>query len=120
MEERTRELLYVLSSLLESDARCLALKEAEVRLNESDEVRSLSSITKAKMESYAYNKDHFGENSELTKSSLHELYLAKKALDEHPLSKDYQRKYAIVRRLYDELDLILISPFREPLQCERK
>ena len=120
MNESTREILYTLSSLILEDPRLISLKEAEERLNESEEVATLSNLTKRKMETYAYNRDHFGENSELTKDSLHELYLAKKKLDEHPLSLDYQRKYSVVRKLYDELDSMLISPFREPLRCEGK
>ena len=121
MEASTREILLSLASALSSDSRNLALSKAEKALEESEEVRELSRKTKEAYEAYGYSADHFGLESEETKKKQHELYLAKKALDEHPLSQEYNARFALVRRLYAEVDAILIGPYREKRVClERK
>ena len=56
----------------------------------------------------------------IPKKHLHELYLAKKELDEYPLSQQYQKAYYAVRRLYAELDEILFGPYQYHLSCGGK
>ena len=117
MEEALRETLLILAAAIKEDPRLLALDEIDSRLSKSEEVAELSEKAKEKVVDYAYNRDHFGEASELTKASQHEAYLAKKALDEHPLSKEYQAKYRPVRELYAEIDYIILSPYRDKPRC---
>ena len=119
MEEGTRIALEELREALADDLRLKKLEEAERKLNASEEVASLSQKAKEALSAYAYNRDHFGSVNELTRSAQHEAYLAKKALDEHPLSKEYNAAFKEVRILYDELDGILLSPYREKLNCRR-
>lgn len=121
MENDTRVALQNLKSALDLDSRTLSLAEVEKRLEDSDEVKSLSEKAKVALEDFAYAQSHFGNESELTKEKQRALYLAKKALDEHPLSMEYGRHYAAVRSLYSEIDALLIGPYRDKRVClERK
>ena len=121
MEAKTHEILTLLQAALSEDPRSVALETAEEALENSEEVRALSNKAKLAYEEFGYAQDHFGLESPITKERQHDLYLAKKALDEHPLSRDYAKKYALVRSLYAEIDALLIGPYRDKRVClERK
>ena len=121
MESSTLKTLTLLKEALAADPRSLALKQVEKDLEGSEEIRLLSNKAKEAMEELAYAQGHYGPNSPLSKDKQRELYLAKKALDEHPLSREYSKRYAIIRSLYGEIDALLIGPYREKRVClERK
>ena len=120
MENETIQALLNLRSAVDSDPRVLQLSKSEEALNASEEVRSLKAKVDEASERYSFEVSHFGEESESAKSSLHELFLAKKALDEHPLSRQYNADYSIVRKLYGQIDSELIGPYRSQRRCEAK
>lgn len=117
METITVKYLSALKEALASDPRSIALKEIEKQLEESEEVRLLSNKAKEAMEELGYAQEHFGVDSPFSKEKQKELYLAKKALDEHPLSREYTKRYAIIRSLYGEIDALLIGPYRDKRVC---
>lgn len=106
--------------VLESDPRTLSVEEMEKELNGSEEVASLSTKAKAALEEFALAKDRYGPEDDIVKARLHDLYLAKKALDEHPLSIEYNCRYVALRRLYAEIDEILLGQYRVSGCCNRK
>ena len=94
-------------------ARAEQLKQKMKRATAAEEA-------KKKAEGYA-NSLYFGQDDpEKTPPAQHELYLAKKELDEYPLSQQYQKAYYAVRRLYAELDEILFGPYQYHLSCGGK
>ena len=115
MNETTRASLFLLREVLENDPRSRLLDEKEVLLSASSEVARLSGIAKEKAEAYARASDSEDEatKAEATKA-FHE---AKKALDEHPLCRDYQAAYSEVRRLLSEIESILFAPYRDRIRC---
>ena len=117
MNETTRASLFLLREVLENDPRSRLLAEKEVLLSASSEVARLSGIAKEKAEAYARASDSEDEakKAEATKA-FHE---AKKALDEHPLCRDYQLAYGTLRRLNESVEKILFGPFVEATFCGR-
>ena len=118
MENETLQALLKLKSALDEDPRVLALAASEKALGDSEEARALKAKVDEASEAYSFNLNHFGEESEATKSSLHELFLAKKALDENPVARQYNSDYAAVRKLYGEIDSRLIGPYRASKRCK--
>ena len=119
MDNKLRETLNTLSDALKEDPRLKELAEKDQALNASEEVHLLSEKAKDALSEFAYNKDHFGEGHELTLKAQRNAYLAKKALDEHPLSKEYNASYKKVRELYDAMDRLLLAPYREKVSCRK-
>ena len=117
MNETTRASLFLLREVLENDPRSRLLDEKEVLLSASSEVARLSGIAKEKAEAYARASDSEDEakKAKATKA-FHE---AKKALDEHPLCRDYQLAYGALRRLNESVEKILFGPFAEATFCGR-
>ena len=117
MEKRT---LLALSALLEAislDPRMKALEEEEARLSKAEDFLVLTKEKDAKAERFEETRRYFGEESDAAKQALHELYLAKKAMDEHPLALAYETHYKEVRLLFDEMDRILFGPFKGKARC---
>ena len=117
MEQRTILALDALIKALEEDTRMVALAEAEEALSRDEGFLALSAEKDAKAESFEKMSALYGENSEKGKEALHELYLAKKAMDEHPLALAYELRYKEVRRLLYEVDEIIFGRFRDKPSC---
>ena len=105
-----------LKNALINDERIIKLQEAEKKMNESKEVQILSYKKDIAISNYSDALNHFSKDSEEIKQYQKELHLAKKALDEHPLVKDYLSCYIKVRDLYNEINDILFSNLRENLR----
>lgn len=120
MENQTIQALLDLRSALDNDPRILQLAKSEEALSASEEITSLKKVVDEASERYSFDVSHFGEESENAKASLHELFLAKKSLDEHPLSRQYNADYSVVRKLYGQIDSELIGPYRAHRRCEVK
>ena len=117
MKESTYRALEILKDALDQDERILALDTLDREVNADPKLLELSLEAKKKAEGYA-NSLYFGQDDpKKTPPAQHELYLAKKQLDEYPLSREYQKAYYAVRRLYAELDEILFGPYRYALSC---
>lgn len=109
-----------LAEALQGDPRILALKEIESRMMKEESFLALVGEKDRLSRTYEEKCRHYGEGSPEAKSALHELYLSKKELDEHPLTLSYNKAYKEVRELYDALDLILFAPYRMKRVCRRK
>ena len=117
MNEATLSNLYALAEAMDSDSRVRALFEAEKKLESSPESALLAEKARKAREDYLRNRLELGEEDETTKALLHEFYLAKKALDEEPLAREYSLRFAEVNQAYRALDEILFGPFREKKRC---
>ncbi len=91
----------------------ILLNKLEKEMNDSYEVFCLSKKKDECLEKYLANKDMYGEDDELTVSSLKELSAAKEELQSHHLVKSYLEVYSKVRDLYLEIDDILLSSFKK-------
>ena len=118
MEELTANLLNELREALASDQRVLALSEAEQALSSDEEARNKKLLADQAEEAYENAMKLHGQDSPEAKEALHELYLAKKALDELPVSLQYNKCFQEVRRLYDEIDGRVLGPFRSLPRCK--
>jgi hypothetical protein len=120
MQEKTLQALSKLSALLKEDPRVLRLEKAEKEATLSEEVRSLSTSMQEKADAYVDARSHYGEEGALTLAAQKELYLAKKALDSNPLAWEYSQAYAVIRRLYADIDSVIYGPYREKRKCLEK
>lgn len=115
MLEITRATLTLLRETIENDPRSRLLDEKEALLSGSKEVEILSKNAKEKAEEYA--KATRFEDEEGKARATKAFHEAKKALDEHPLTRDYQAAYSEVRRLLTEIESILFAPYRDRIRC---
>lgn len=117
MDEKLAIALDELKNSINNDPRIILLNELDNKINNSEEVMAL-----------AYKKDalgiklndalnYFKEDSEEVRSIQKELYLAKLALDTHPLVKEYNKAYKEVRKMYDEINDTLFSNFNVKHKC---
>ena len=108
-----------LKDLLNHDERIIKMLEAEKRMNESEEIQLLSYKKDLASSEYSDILNHFDRESEAAKKYQKKLYEAKKALDEHPLVREYMSYYIQVRDLYNEINDILFSHLEEDLSPRR-
>ena len=113
MEDKIYFLAKDINSELNNNPDVILLNKLEKELNDSYEVYTLSNKKDEALEKYLSNKEALGEDSEITKQSLKELSLAKEALNNHPLVKEYLSVYSRVRDLYLEINNILLDDFRK-------
>ncbi len=118
MEVLTVNLLNELREALASDQRVLALSEAESALSSNEEAKAKKLLADKAEETYEEAMKLHGQDSAEAKAALHDLYLAKKALDELPVSVQYNKCFQEVRRLYDEIDSRVLGPFRSLPRCK--
>ena len=118
MEVLTVNLLNELREALNADPRVLALSEAEASLSSDEEANAKKTLADKAEEEYENAIKLHGQDSPEAKAALHDLYLAKKALDELPVSRQYNKCYQEVRRLYDEIDGRVLGPFRSLPRCK--
>ena len=95
--------------MLSNDERIILLDSLEKKLNENEEVMALAYQKDIAATNYSDVLNHFSESSEEVKKAQKELFEKKKALDNHPLVREYLAAYAKVRDLYFELNDILFS-----------
>jgi hypothetical protein len=112
MKSATTRALSALRQGLKEDPRIVELDRLDAELSSYPEILSLSAKMKEAGERYYELTKTKGNEAEETRLAQHELYLAKKALDEAPEAMEYRNQYAVIRRLYAEIDGILFGPFR--------
>ena len=118
MELTSLSAIETLRAALAEDPRVLALSEAEANLNSDPEVPLLKVTVQQAEERYEEVLRHYDESSSEAKEALHELFLAKKALDELPVCREYNKCFGEVRRLYEEIDARVLGPFRSIPRCK--
>lgn len=109
MNQEIYSLAFELKELLSSDPRITLLDSLEKKLNENEEVMALAYQKDVAASAYSDALSHFSETSEEVKKAQNELFEKKKALDNHPLVREYLRAYSEVRDLYFSINDILFS-----------
>lgn len=112
MDSRLLDEIEEIALALKGDKRLKELKDAEDRMLSDSEVIELIKRKNAMEDEYSLVLSYSSRDSEQAKKAQHELYLAKKALDEHPLVKEYNDAYLKARDLYLSLDEIIFGPYR--------
>lgn len=112
-------LAFSLADSIEKDPRVLALKKAEKAMEENDEVGRLAFAFDTAQTRYNDFLKIYSETSPEVQKAQKNLYLHKKALDEHPFVREYLSCYQEVRKMYDELQTVIFAPFNEH-QCGDK
>lgn len=104
---------YSLKDAMKGDPRFLELKEKEEAALKSSGVQELRNkmeeVAKRYEEALSYSSKDSKEIKELEK----ELFLAKKAFDNHPLMKEYTAAFSVTKYLTLQMDDILFGPFRK-------
>ena len=103
------QLSYELKDMLSQDERVLLLNKLEKEMTINEEAMKLAYQKDLAVSNYSDMLNHFDENSEEIKAAHHQMFLAKDALDNHPLVRDYLNAYKKVRELYFEINDILFS-----------
>lgn len=98
-----------LKQLLVDDFRLVLLNELENKMNQNAEVMALAYQKDIASAEYSHMLNHFPENDEATIKARQQLYLKKRALDEHLLVRQYLTAYSQVRDLYLEINNILFG-----------
>ena len=78
-------LSYELKDILSQDERVILLNKLEEEMNTNEEVMKLAYQKDVAVSNYSDALNHFDENSKEAKDAHHEMFLAKEALDNHPV-----------------------------------
>ncbi len=119
MQETTSNVLNVLLDSIREDERFIAFRLAETAMEEDEEVQALSKTKDEKAVIWEEARRYEGENSPNALIAQKELYLAKKALDEHPKVLQYRKEYAQIARIFEELDRLVLGDFKTKVRCHR-
>ena len=109
MSKDIYNLAYELKELLANDERIKTLNSLEEKMNNDNQVIALAYQKDLAATNYSDALNHFSENSEEVKKAQATLFEKKKALDNHPLVREYLNAYSKVRDLYFEMNDILLS-----------
>lgn len=107
--EKILKLVEELNDALTNDKRILECKNAEQKMENNKEVILLSRNKELKENAYSDLLKIYKEEDEIVIKARKELFIAKKALDEHPLVRDYIKKYQIARDLISKVNLSLYA-----------
>lgn len=118
MEETVYLKAIKLKETIEKDTRFIELNKIEKEMNENKEVISLVYAKDVASSEYSDILNHFSKDSETAIKYQKKLYEAKKALEEHPLVREYLNKYQKVRMMYEEINEILFASLN-PLLCPK-
>lgn len=111
MDEKLLEEIYILKAMLADDERIRRLDDLSKRLDEDEEVIALAYQKDLKALDYSDALNHYSRDDQNVKPFEKALFLAKYALDSHPLVKEYQAAYQKVRLLYEDINNILFGDF---------
>ncbi len=118
MKQETLEALNLLKTNLDNDHRVVLLKEKEKIMSEDLKANELSIKMKLASSKYDDDLNHFGFDSPFTVKSRQELHQIKLELDTLGVVKDYMDAFKEVRKLYEQIDEILFSSFKEKRKCK--
>lgn len=119
MNDKLLKSLYELKNAIDNDGRMKNLLRIEKEMENNEEVILLARIKDNINDRYNDLLKIYDEKDERVTKVQEELYVAKKALDEHPLVKEYLKAYKEVRLMYEKVDETLIKPFKTHV-CEDK
>lgn len=109
MRNETYQAIIDLKENIKSSEAYITLLEKEKVMENNEEVISLAYQVDIASSEYSEILKHFKEGSHEEKEARHKLYVAKKALDEHPLVKDYLAAYQRLRIMLEEINDILFK-----------
>lgn len=118
MKQETLEALNLLKTNLDNDPRVVLLKEKEKIMSVDLKANELSIKMKLASSKYDDDLNHFGFDSPLATESRQELHQIKLELDTLDVVKDYMDAFKEVRKLYEQIDEILFSSFKEKRKCK--
>ncbi len=101
--------LYVLKRLIDNDPRVLKLNSADNSLSNNDEACSLAYKKQESEIKYSDALKYFPENSKEVNGAQKELFIAKKHIDELPITREYYAAYKDVRELYNYINETLFA-----------
>ncbi len=110
---------YSLSDSIEKDPLVVLLQQAEKAMEESPEIARLAYAYDLSQTCYNDCLKIYSEHSPEVAEAQRDLYLKKKALDEHPLTQNYFQHFAKVRAMYDQIQESLFAPFNQH-QCGKE
>jgi hypothetical protein len=111
MEERLLTKINLLKKAIDTDLRVQKLNYINKLVNLDETLIILAYKRDCKETIYEDAIKHFGENSKEVEIAQKELYFAKKAVDEFPLSVQYNRAYKEVRLMYKQINDLLFKDF---------
>ena len=109
MKETTINKAYALHEEIIHDSRYLHLLELEKEMENNEEVCLLSYRKDTANSHYNDMLKIYNEESDEVKKARHDLFLAKQALESHPVVIEYLKAYQEVRELFDNINDILFG-----------
>ena len=109
MDDKVYFLSKELKEEMDKDPRFIHLLELEKKINDDEEVISLSMKKETVNNKYIDLLKYYKEDDEVVVNARKELFSAKKELDSHPLVKEYLKAYSEVEQLLYELNNILFK-----------
>lgn len=104
-----------LKKAMESDPRFILLKEKEEKALKDEEVVSLITKKEAILMEYSSILSYKKKDDPEVISIEKKLHQAKLQLDLHPLVKEYNEQYKIVKNIIMEINDIIFSPFQKKI-----
>lgn len=118
MNERIISLATLLNEEINNNPKVKRLEELDKAISDSFDVYELSKKKDELLEIYINNKEIYGEDNELTISSLKNLKDAKEKLQNYPLVKEYLSTYSEVRDIYMKVNEIVLGGLVEEKSCQ--
>lgn len=96
---------------IDSSEEVKKLNQINDLLNKNEEVMKLAYAKDTASVKYEDALKHFKEGSKEVEAAQKALYEAKLQLDSHPMVKEYNEQFKIVRKMYDKINEELFNPF---------
>lgn len=113
MLEKLENELLLLKNALKDDPRIILLNQLEEEVNSCPRLIGLSKQKEAAIADYSLAISCYPKDGAEVKKAQTNLYKAKLAIDEDPLSVRYSAAFIEVRDLYMLIDDIIFSEFRK-------
>lgn len=111
MNQALFEKFNELKNEIENSPEVKELNRLNSLLEKNDEVMKLCYRKDMAVTNYEDALKHFGEKSEEVKNAQKALYQAKLDLDSNELVKNYNKQFALVRKMYDRINEEIFNPF---------
>lgn len=118
MKLETLNEVKLLKESLDDDPRIKNLKEKELVMMNSSKAKELSNKMKLASSRYDDDLNRYGFDSPYVVPSRKELHNVKLELDTLDEVKEYMEAYKEVRELYNKIDEIIFSPYKDKRKCK--
>lgn len=118
MKLETLNEVKLLREYLDNDPRIKNLKEKESAMVNSPKAKELSSKMKLASSMYEDDLNRYGFDSPYVVPSRKQLHNIKLELDSLTEVKEYMEAYKEVRELYNKIDEIIFSPYKDKRKCK--